>query len=75
MKTKTEYIYEIQILDTGKTNPYIKNASAAVTIHSKSFSSHGKAEKYVHSLKMESAYDMHYLRVHSKFHHVTITPI
>ena len=75
MKTKTEYIYEIQTLDTGKTNPYTKNVSAAVTMYLKSFSSHGEAEKYVHSLKMENAYDIHYLRVHSKFHHVTITPI
>ena len=75
MKTKTEYIYEIQTLDTGKTNPHTKNAAGSVATHLKSFSSHAKEKEYVRSLKMESAYDMHYLRVNSKFHHVTITPI
>jgi hypothetical protein len=75
MKAKTGYVYEIQTLDTGKTNSYTKNASKAVVKYLKSFSSHAEAEEYVRSLKMESAYDIHYLRVHSKLHHITITPL
>ena len=75
MKTKTEYIYEIQTLDTGKIDIHSKRAAEDVVIYMKSFLSHDEAEEHIRSLKMKSAYDMHYLRVYSRFHHITITPI
>ena len=75
MKTKTEYIYEIQTLDTGKIDIHSKRAAKGVVTYVKSFLSHAEAEEHMRSLKMKSAYDMHYLRVYPKFHHVTITPI
>ena len=72
-KTKTEYIYEIHTIDTGNTNAYSKNADKAGDKYLKTFSSHGEAEEYVDSLKKGSAYDIHYLKVNSKFRHVTIS--
>ena len=73
MKTKTHYIYEINTIDTGNTNAYSKNADKAGEKYLKTFSSHGEAKEYVDSLKKESAYDQHYLKVNSKFRHVTVT--
>ena len=60
MKTKNRYVYEIHPQDG--SDKYLK-----------SFTSHGKAEDYVGSLKKATAYDQHYLKVNSHFSHVTVT--
>ena len=73
MKTKTHYIYEIHTIDTGNTNAHSKNADKAGDKYLKTFSSHGEAKEYVDSLKKGNAYDQHYLKVNSKFRHVTVT--
>lgn len=71
-KTKTEYIYEIHTIDTGKTYVNSKNDDKSGDRCLKSFSSHIEAQKYVNSLKKGSAYDLHYLKVSSKFCHAIV---
>ena len=65
MKTKTKYIYEIKTLDY---------SNKPIVEYNKSFYSHGEAKEYIDNLKMGNAYDMHHLKVHSRFSYITIKP-
>jgi len=60
---KTKYIYEIETLDY---------SNKSIVEYKKAFTSHGEAEEYIDNLKMGNAYDMHHLKVHSRFSYVTI---